>query len=265
MNMWKLALPVSLLAVGMVMGAAAPSYAGVFGGTYGFNSGNISATESGDAIAPLNIVNFSNLSAGNGLSNPGVTGNNAGLNGNGRGYSASGWNQTGTANAVFANDYLEFGITAPTSGSITVNSFSFDYLRGRSVDSPTTWFLRAQIPSVNSGSFFDVLSNGSLTGNNTWQQVNSALSANITGAALSNLSGVTQAITFRLYAFGGNSSIDGLDLGPLMNGNNLGPLTVDNLRVGGTTPVPTPAAIPAIIAFGAGLWRKRKQQDTEVA
>jgi hypothetical protein len=68
------------------------------------------------------------------------------------------------------------------------------------------------------------------------------------------LQNISQQVTFRLYGY----NPDGND--------RSGYFSVDGVKVKGTTTaVPTPAAIPAIIAFGAGLWGKRKQQNTEVA
>jgi hypothetical protein len=235
--MWKLATKVSLLAVGTVLAVGvAPSYAGTFSGVYSFDNASVAATET---LVPVNpdTVNFGSFGAPTGVTGflATVQDNTGTTNDNFRG---QGW-----TSAFDAARYFSFSVTPTATNKIVdVTSFGFKSTRADATGAPTTWRLDAR--QGTSGLFTTVFTSsvGALSGTTT-QTITQALN----NAVLQNVSSLT-ALQFRLYGYGGNGT-----------GNN-SRWTVDDVTLSGTA-IPTPAAIPAIIAFGAGLWRKRKQTE----
>jgi hypothetical protein len=142
-------------------------------------------------------------------------------------YAGSDWNRNFTS----GSKYFEFSATPFGGSPTTFESFSFN--SSRSFLGPTQWILEAK---VGSGSFSTVAS-GSLIP-----------SGNISPVALgSSLTNVNQQVVFRLYGYGARG----------FSGFNL--WSVDDVFFAGKTGIPTPAALPAILGFGAQLWRKRKE------
>jgi hypothetical protein len=257
LNVMPKALATAIVALGAM---ATPSLAGTFSGTYGFGTNTTNIFTSPDANAtlaatesqtgmPANVIDFAVASKGSGVANVplvGTTGTVSGVGNPGRALVASGWGdyaafglKTGENTTT---DYFQFSINAPSAGNaITkITNVSFDAVR--LLGGPTAWNLKADI-----GGAITDLGTGSIgTGLNGANWGSNAITAAFLSALPTN---ITQAITFRLYASGAT--------------NIAGTLGVDNFKVDGTA-IPTPAAIPAMIAFGAGLWRKRKQ-ETEVA
>jgi hypothetical protein len=238
MTMWKLALPVSLLAVGTVVGAA-PSYAGTFSGVYSFDDGSVAATKTFVPVNP-DTVNFGAFSKGTGVAvDPVITrGSSA--------YQATGWTSPDNTNPD-SNKYFQF-VVAPVAGNImSITEVSF--LRLSTDSGPRNWILRAFLgdpAAYDSASAIDLATSAITTGSSTSQ--NTITSPFQSPTAFQSVS----QVTFRLYAY------NALD--------STGFFGVDNVKVEGTaSPVPTPAAIPAIIGFGASLWRKRKQEGAAVA
>jgi hypothetical protein len=144
---------------------------------------------------------------------------------NNDGYLGAGWSTSPNP----SNTYFEFTVN-PAGLPATFTDFGFK--SQRVARGPRRWQLQA---SVGGGAFVN-LASGNLSGN---ASVNQSLG--------SQLSGVTQQVVFRLYGF--NAPGNGL----------LNLWNVDDFYVSGTK-VPTPAALPALLGFGMGLWRKRKEQ-----
>jgi hypothetical protein len=221
MKMWKLVMPVSLLAVGTVMGSAAPSYAGAFGGTYSFTSNAVSVTtETGDASSP-NRVDFSSF---------GGDGTAVGSN-----FDGTSWSDT---------KFFSFSAIPTAGNNITsLTGFSFKSTSDSTVNNgsgPNAWKL---FYSGNGGSTFSEWVGGNLT-----RGAEETIPLTSTTLTLTR----NIPILFRLYG-----------LGSVGAGNNNGKAwTVDDVELRGTAEaIPTPAAIPAMVGFGLGLWRKRKKAE----
>jgi hypothetical protein len=248
-----LATAAAVVAVGAM---AMPSLAGTFSGTYGFGANSAAPTNNvtSSSIVPAGTVTFGAFSNGSGV--PGA--NVPGVGNPERSYQAAGWGAytgaTKTSNAQQDTDYFQFSVAPTPTNNLTIKTISFDAINA--LGGPVAWNLRAFLgaPAANAafGTGID-LGSGSITG--SW--VNN--SVNITSVLLQN---VSQQVTFRLYGSGATGVPLPFGLG--QTSGILGTFGVDNVKVDGTA-IPTPAAIPAIIAFGAGLWRKRKQQDEVVA
>ncbi len=256
MTMWKLATQVSLLALGTVLVAGvAPSYAGTFSGTYGFDNASLAATEGGVALpTPGGALSFGNFGSNNvsGIaSNPTNTVNDFYR---GQGFGAN----------FNANNYFSFS-DAPTTSNKIVDITNFGFKSVRASDTaPTTWRLDARLG--NSGGFTNIFTSavGALSGVATSAGLTNLTSGTATLASLNQqtisqsinnalLKNVTGEIQFRLYGYGGSNG-----------GGNTTRWYVDDVALNGDA-IPTPAAIPAMIAFGAGLWRKRKQEGAAAA
>jgi hypothetical protein len=121
-------------------------------------------------------------------------------------------------------EYFQFSVNPFASSPTTFNSFGFN---SRRIGGPTQWLLQA---SVGGGAFSNVGS-GDFTNQTT---------------SVAGLSAVTQQVVFRLYGYGASSPLNSW--------------SVDDVVLSGITAVPTPAALPAMVGFGLGLWRKRKEQ-----
>jgi hypothetical protein len=243
MNMWKLALPASLLAVGTVLTVGvAPSYAGTFSGTYGFGPNTTNATET---LVPVNpdTVNFGAF--GGATVTAGFSTDLLGTR-----YAGTGW---GTGSVIDTNTYFSFSVNPTLNNQVvSLTNFSFSsFSRSGNVNGgkgPKQWQLSY---STNGGTSFTAVANGVLnTPSSSAEQITASL---VAVPALNT----ALPILFRLYGFG---AVNGL------NNNNNNFWSVDDVTLSGTaSPVPTPAAIPAIIGFGVSLWRKRKQEDAVVA
>jgi hypothetical protein len=128
------------------------------------------------------------------------------------------------SNTPDLTEYFQFSVNPFASSPTTFNSFGFN---SRRIGGPTQWLLQA---SVGGGAFSNVGSGGFPN------QITS-----VTG-----LSNVTQQVVFRLYGYGSTSPLNSW--------------SIDDVVLSGLTAVPTPAALPAMVGFGLGLWRKRKEQ-----
>jgi hypothetical protein len=243
MNMWKLALPVSLLAVGTAFAVGvAPSCAGTFDGTYGFIGGSTSATETGDALSP-NRVNFGSFSA-NGVAVDSST------NASSSAYQSTGWTTNPTT--PDSNGYFQFVVTPELGSIMSIEKVTFT-ASSSTYNAPRNWNLRAFLGAPAVDTAYDSTSAIPLGASTT-----SSYFTNQTTITSKFLQNISEQVTFRLYGY--NPNLDGGPSGIFA----LYKVTVEGTADPAPVPVPTPAAIPAIIGFGVGLWRKRKQQGAEV-
>jgi hypothetical protein len=211
-------------AAAIVCLSAPESQAATFVGRYSFTNGSRRATVTGRPVV------FGQFAAA------GVSGTPIEASIFSGRFRGSNWTRNATPNL---GQYFEF--SANPLGNLTTynrfgfNSRSFSGFFGTGLG-PRNWLLQAK---VGSGSFFNVLS-GALGPVNAVNQ----------GFSNASLTNVTQQVVFRLYGFNAPVSAN--------------TWIVDDVFVSGISAIPTPAALPAILGFGAQLWRKRKQQEAEV-
>jgi hypothetical protein len=243
-------------AVVVVGATASQSLAGSFTGTYTFDGPSqtpaiaaTAATETQTGM-PASVVDFGAFSAGSGL----TAGSGVGTGGNpGNAYTKAGW--TTSTTTPDNTDYFQFSLSAPSVGAGAANdaitkitSITFDTARNN--NGPQNWALSAFLGATPGAALAYTAGNSVITGGTvgtsfSTQTINNSINAAFLTALNSAISGTTvKQITFRLYGYGAT--------------NNGGTFSVDNVRVAGDA-IPTPAAVPALIAFGAGLWRKRRQ------
>jgi hypothetical protein len=223
MTVIKQFLTVVAVAAPLVLSAGvfAPAQAAPLGG-YTFTGGSNSPT----SVAPN--LTLSNFTRGAGVIGATV----AGANG------AVGWTTGGLA----SNDFYSFTATVASGYQLSPSNLTLDLTRFSLVPAlgsgaPRSWSLGT---SVGGGPISVLPANtGGLSGVNT---------ANPLNINLASLSGITSPVQFFIYGFNAD--------------NAAGILAADNVQLNGAvSAVPTPAVLPALAAFGMGLWRKRKSAE----
>jgi hypothetical protein len=222
--LWKKQVMQAIKLIGQFSLLSATTIAVVVSGTKSSYAGTFTGTYSFNDGSTAATVTGDPISFSSFASN-GVLGGAVDLPGtNNDRYAGTGW---ATSDSPAANKYFEFTVN-PAGLPTTFTDFGFNSQRYG--NGPRQWQLQA---SIGGGSFFSVAS-GNLSGNQS-------VSQNFG----SQLSGVTQQVVFRLYGYNARRTFGLWD--------------VDDFYMSGTK-VPTPAALPALVGFGVGLWRKRKEQ-----
>jgi hypothetical protein len=230
---WNLATKAVTLGISSALTIGiAPSYAGNFTGNYGFGTLIPPATTTTANVTPGEPVTFSSF-VGDGI----VNGNSTGRTGP----SDSGYFGTGWTSAFDPNKYFRFNVAAASGTQMNITGFQFDSRRLAGLvgsAAPRQWALRSSLDNFSTNLLSGVLSATGNLPNSGWETITQ-------GLALNN---VTGTVFFRLYGFDA--------------ANAAGTWQVDNVILSGvTTAVPTPAIAPAMVGFGIGLWRKRKQRS----
>jgi len=153
-------------------------------------------------------------------------GNNPATNG-GR-FNANGWTETSLANAIAADDFFEWTITADSGFQINLDSITFNFQR--SGTGPTEFAIRSSLDSFAS----DVATFTGLANGTTQTVDNTTLGA--------SFNAFTTA-TFRFYGFGSTNA--GGSAGFEGTGNDL-------ILNGAVTAVPEPSTL-ALISLGLGM------------
>jgi hypothetical protein len=222
-------------AIGLIVLSATTSWAAPLGNYTFENSAGAFITNSETTVTGINLSAFSNsdgvtLSSNAGSGNPGLA------------YQSNGWTRK---NSTADTDFLSFTVSPMANMKFTISKLLFDSKRGAGSGNsgaansgPTLWALRSSIDQ-----FAGTLDTGSLGNTNSWRSITVDVTA---------ISDRIQPVVFRLYGYDSNA---------VNLANNF--WSVDNVSIDGTvspaaSAVPTPAAIPAIVAFGVSLWRKRR-------
>jgi hypothetical protein len=228
MALIKQFLTVAAVAAPLVLSAGvfAPVQAAPLGGYTFTGVGNVSPT----TVAPN--LTLSNFTPGSGV-NPNAT--VAGVT------AAIGWTTDATPDA---NDFYSFTATVASGYQLSLSNLTLDLTR---IGIPATLFTTASSGAPRSWALGTSVGGGpiSIAGTGVLSGVNSANSLNVN---LASLTGITSPVQFFIYGFDA--------------ANGAGILAADNVQLNGTvSAVPTPAVLPALAAFGVGLWRKRKSGE----
>lgn len=182
-------------------------------------------------------LDASSVSAGSGVSpNPPVFSGTSAV-GN-RSLAVQGLTETSSADAISTNDYIEFTLTPDGGYTMDLEDITVYLQRSNDPGSATTVFARSSLDSF--GSTIDTLSSIPVSPSGF-----ANYSIDLTGSAYQDL---TESVTFRLYAFGGNNSSSSLRF--------------DDLTVNGTAAIPEPATSAILlmgVAAGFALVRRRRQ------
>jgi hypothetical protein len=187
--------------------------------------------EGDSTLAPSSVNSAIELSAFAHSSGAGtfVQGNLGSLNS----YSASGWNSNSLSSL---QSFFQFQVTPKAANAVTLAQIMFD--QRRSGSGPKNWVLRSSLDAFGTN-----LINSATPLADAWNK------DPVTVTLPSQFENLTKGVTFRLYGYDAAGST--------------GTWRLDNVSIEGTvspaaSAVPTPAAIPAIVAFVVSLWRKRR-------
>ncbi|MBL1178980.1 PTPA-CTERM sorting domain-containing protein [Pantanalinema sp. GBBB05] len=238
-NILKSAALMGMLATGVF--SVAPAYsASVSLGGYTFEPPPTPGSPNATGVATgLQFSQFTYVGTGSDNYPVGYQQGNPQNNG-GKSFSADQFSPDSSINPNNSNadGYFSFSITKlPQLASFSLTGLEF-VTQPNGNASPTNILIRSSLDGFTNNLFASALGS-----KNVWTPFSTPLSLN-------DLSG----ITFRIYPFGQN------------NNNGAKNLDIDNVFVkGSTTPVPTPALLPGLIAMGAGVWRKRKAEQAAEA
>jgi hypothetical protein len=238
-----------------LVGTARMAEAGTFVGAYQFDdyslTADVAAMAGVDAPA-LSNFGYQKTDSQNGTGDPIFSdGSREGAVGaSDRGYQANRWNGNTADNL---RNFFQFGLTPQSGTRMSLTQMFFNHMR-RSESGPSTWELRSSLDgygaAIASGSIAYLAAEG-----DSWLSP-PYLSTIDFGAQFTDLS---DPIMFRLYAYGSSQwnsvwRVDNVELEGTVSSQ------FQTSGAGGNplTPVPTPAALPALVGFGWGLWRQRR-------
>jgi hypothetical protein len=226
--------------------------AGSFTGTYQFDGDSLVAVMDGVDAPVFSRFEYQKTDSQNGTGNPDFSdGSKAGAVGaSDRGYQADRWNGN-TANDL--RNFFQFGLTPQSGQQVSLTRLLFNHRR-RTESGPSIWELRSSLDGYGAA-----IANGAIAiGSDTASWVSSPYLGTIDFA--DRFANLTDAITFRLYAYGSSqwNSLWLVDNVQLEGGTSLVNPQVSGFGANAAAPVPTPAILPALVSFSFGLWRKRR-------
>gem|GEM_PF-2352365 len=152
-------------------------------------------------------------------------------------YNSNNWTETSAANAITANDYVEFTVTAAGSYEVIITTIEIDY--DRSSTGPTNMFIRSSADGFTSDIYTDpAVQDGT-------NEVTIPISPSLN-------TGVGGSLTFRIYAWGASLSRGTFDI---ENGLTASLLPNAGLRLEGNVILASGTLITNILRTPPGLVR----------